>query len=446
MSLGNRLRAGLFRFLTSDRVQAARHSLAEKRRRLGGDPHRVSVFLELDDPYSYLLSGYLPEFAAAYDIELEYLLAQANYDEAYRPYPDMLARYAEQDCKRLATELGVPFLDRGKAPPVEHRRALVEVLAEAADGPDFAGELCDAIALYWRGDTEGIARRVAGVTLAGKGEALLAKNGKQLKDAGHYNCAMLNYEGEWYWGIDRLHYLAERLDELGARHEGAPVARLAAIRRAMQLDLPVAKPDAAKNLPPLELFVSFRSPYSYLGLRQVFEFSDAFGLQLLIRPVLPMVMRGMKMPRQKLAYIAQDTRREASRLEIAFGNFADPVGVGVERCMAVFCYAQSERREREFLLRAGEAIWARKIDVATDKGMREITHRCGLFWPDVAAAMDSDDWRQMAEENRESMMETGCWGVPALRLGKFVVWGQDRIWLLARHVEELCDAGEGILV
>ena len=114
--------------------------------------------------------------------------------------------------------------------------------------------------------------------------------------------------------------------------------------------------------------------------------------------------------------------------------------------MAVFCYAKSERREREFLLHAGEGIWAKRIDVATDKGMRKITHRCGLFWPDVVAAIGSDDWRQMAEENREAMMETGCWGVPTLRLGDYVVWGQDRLWLLARHVEELCDTGEGILV
>jgi len=27
-----------------------------------------------------------------------------------------------------------------------------------------------------------------------------------------------------------------------------------------------------------------------------------------------------------------------------------------------------------------------------------------------------------------------------------VFWGQDRDWLLARHIEELCDTGDGILV
>jgi len=125
---------------------------------------------------------------------------------------------------------------------------------------------------------------------------------------------------------------------------------------------------------------------------------------------------------------------------------ADPVGTGVERCLAVFYYAQSEKRERDFLLNAGEAIWSRAIDVATDKGMRKVTGRSGLFWPDVLAAIEDDAWRDKVDENRESMLESGIWGVPTLRLGDFIVWGQDREWLLARHIEEHCDTGDGILI
>ena len=47
---------------------------------------------------------------------------------------------------------------------------------------------------------------------------------------------------------------------------------------------------------------------------------------------------------------------------------------------------------------------------------------------------------------RESMMGSGLWGVPTMRMGEFVVWGQDRDWLLVRHLEELCDPGDGIIV
>ena len=114
--------------------------------------------------------------------------------------------------------------------------------------------------------------------------------------------------------------------------------------------------------------------------------------------------------------------------------------------MAVFSYARSEQRAREFLVSAGEAIWGRATDVATDAGMREVTGRTGLSWPEVKKAMDDDAWRQWAEDNRESMMASGCWGVPTIRMGDFVCWGQDRIWLLVRHIEELCDSGDGILI
>jgi 2-hydroxychromene-2-carboxylate isomerase len=133
-------------------------------------------------------------------------------------------------------------------------------------------------------------------------------------------------------------------------------------------------------------------------------------------------------------------------LDVPFGKLADPVGAGTERFMAVFCYAQGEHRERDFVLNAGVGIWSQAIDIATDQGMRKITGRCGLFWPDVEAVMKNDDWRPDIEANRESMMSSGSWGVPTIRIGDFVVWGQDRDWMLVRHLEELCDTGDGILV
>lgn len=84
--------------------------------------------------------------------------------------------------------------------------------------------------------------------------------------------------------------------------------------------------------------------------------------------------------------------------------------------------------------------------MATDAGMRKVTGKTGLSWPEVKAAMNDDAWRDAVEENRESMTASGVWGVPAVRMGDFIAWGQDRDWLLVRHIEELCDTGDGILV
>jgi len=445
VNLKLRLRSTLLNMVFSERLLVARRRMTEARRRLFGRPHIVSVFLQLDDPYSYLLSHYLPELAAHYGIELRFYLTEA-VTGAMRPAPELYPEYVISDCARLARELGIPFLDKGIAPPVESRLALLDTLAAIDGMSEFDNELMDTIAVFWRGDSKGAALRAEGKRQDGGGAALLKKNQHILSKLGHYNTAMLNYGGEWYWGVDRLHYLTARLDELAAnRVKGIP-ARIASIAQVMDASLPVKPPEGAKELPPMEFFHSFRSPYSYLALERYMDIADAFGLELRIRPVMPMVMRGMQVPNAKLLYIAADTSRESRRLDIPFGKMADPVGAGVERCMAVLQYAKEEKREREFLLNAGVAIWSKAIDVSTDTGLRKVTAKTGLFWPAAKSAIDDQQWRDEADENRQSMMQSGSWGVPTIRLGDYTIWGQDRDWMLVRHLEELCDTGDGILV
>jgi len=443
VTLTNRTRSLVLNVLLSRRFRNIRRWFAEWRRKLTRRRHVVSVFLELDDPYSYLLSCYLPPLRERYDIDLRIYLAE-SMGEGYKPRPDMLAEYAVADCARLADELGLPFLDRGPTQPVELRRAMLDTLADIAGKAEFIEEVFQALASYWRGDMDAVRRRTE-LPASGDGQQLILSGQRLLARLGHYSAATLHYAGEWYWGIDRLHYLTARLDDLGLNRAGSPHPRLVASEQAMKMSLPVTPPEMARELPPLEFFHSFRSPYSYLGLRQAMDVADAFGLNLQVRPVLPMVMRGMKVPRKKLVYIVNDTKRESERLQIPFGRLADPVGSGVERLLAVYNYACSENKGRDFLLNAGEAIWSQAVDVASDAGMRKIAGRSNLFWPEVVAAMRDDSWRQSIEQNRESMMASGSWGVPTLRLGDYVVWGQDRIWLLVRHVEELCNTGDGIL-
>jgi len=445
MSLPRQLRSKFLTLLFDSRVIKSKRSLIETRRKLSGQRHVVSVFLQIDDPYSYILSHYLPSLAKHYDIELRLHLSEALGEE-YQPEPALLAEYSVADCTRLARELGIPFLDKGSLPPTEYRVGLSDAVAVLAGTDRFDDELTRALEVFWRGDTAAAARMGKAGNSGGEVPETIRNSQKLLLKLGHYNSAMLHYGGEWYWGVDRLHYLTDRLVELGLAARDSPDPLLESIRQAMRVSLPIRPPNAAKNLPPIEYFHSFRSPYSYLALPRISEIADAFGVEMKSRPVLPMVMRGMKVPRRKLLYIANDTCREAARRNIPFGKVADPVGAGAERCLAVFGYAESERRGRDFLLNAGRAIWSEAIDVATDKGMRKVSGRTGLFWPGVEEAMKNDDWRAPIEANRESMMDGGLWGVPTVRMGDFLTWGQDRDWMLVRHLEELCDTGDGIIV
>ena len=444
MNLERKLRSLFLTVFFHPRASTLKRWFREKRRQIGGQRHVVSVFLQIDDPYSYVLSHFLPSLAKQYDIELRLFLSQARGDE-YQPAPGLLAEYAVLDCARLTKELGVAFLDKGSLPPTEHRVGLSDAVAAAASD-DFGDELLQALEVYWRGDATAAADLSATGTQPGLAIDMVAKSQELQKNLGHYNSAMLYYGGEWYWGVDRLHYLMDRLDDLGIATSDAPDPKLASIKQAMQVSLPIKPPAAAKDLPPIEFFHSPRSPYSYLMLRRTYDIAAAFGIELVMRPIMPMVMRGMQVPMLKLKYIAMDSVREARRKGIPYGHLADPVGPGTERLFGVYQYAKSENKHLDFLLNAGVAIWAEAIDIATDAGMRKVTGRTGLFWPDAEAAMHDDGWRESIDTNREDMLSSGSWGVPTIRTGDFLSWGQDRDWMLVRHLEELCDTGDGIII
>ena len=77
MNLKNKLRSRMITLLFSAKARAFKRRWAERRRVLARKPHTVRVFLQLDDPYSYLLSCHLAELQRRYDIKLEIHLTQA---------------------------------------------------------------------------------------------------------------------------------------------------------------------------------------------------------------------------------------------------------------------------------------------------------------------------------------------------------------------------------
>ena len=156
----------------------------------------------------------------------------------------------------------------------------------------------------------------------------LAAGAALRKQLGHYLGGMFHFEGEWYWSVDRLHHLETRLAALGLdRTPGQPM--LAPFQRE-SVATGVRAPGAT-----IDYFFSFRSPYSYIALPRVAALARASDAQLRLRYILPMVMRGLPVPREKRLYIVQDCKREADMVGLPFGRIVDPVGSGVERALAV---------------------------------------------------------------------------------------------------------------
>ena len=159
-----------------------------------------------------------------------------------------------------------------------------------------------------------------------------------------------------------------------------------------------------------------------------------YGLRLEVKPVLPMVMRGLQVPRRKTLYIFLDARREAEKAGIPFGFTADPLGAGVECCYQLFDYARDQGREVDYLLSIAQGVYAEGVDIATRSGLARLVERAGLDWSEARRHLGNSVWTEWARDNLDAMYRLGFWGVPAFRFAGTQAWGQDRFWLLERAI------------
>ena len=56
--------------------------------------------------------------------------------------------------------------------------------------------------------------------------------------------------------------------------------------------------------------------------------------------------------------------------------------------------------------------------------------RAGLDWRSATQALAGKRWRDWVTRHRSEMTELGLWGVPCLKYGDTVAWGQDRFWVI----------------
>jgi len=246
---------------------------------------------------------------------------------------------------------------------------------------------------------------------------------------------MFLHAGEWFWGVDRLHHLERRLQRLGLLRDPRATTPIA------------ARPDPSRDPAPdtrerlaLEFYPSLRSPYTAIVIDRVLELARRLPVDLLLRPVLPMVMRGLPVPRAKQLYITLDTKREAEDAGVPFGRVCDPVGRPVERCFSLYPLACERGRGAELIRSFLRASFSEGVDTGSDAGLRFVAERAGLEWKEARAQLDREGWREALEQNRKQLFAMGLWGVPSFRLlghpgePDYSTWGQDRLWRVEQEI------------
>jgi len=434
MSLARRIAPLGAAALTSPRTRSLRRWVAERRRRLRGEPHRVLWFHQVDDPYGHLAAQTLGELVRRYDVELVPRLVGPPPDDA-APERERLAAFARRDAADVAPGYGLAF-PASVAPPTPQAVALAtRILAAALAAPDFPALAVRVGAALWQVDRATLASLAREAAPSDLTRSAVEAGNRERAELGHYLGAMLHYAPEWYWGVDRLHFLERRLAQVGALRPGANAAPIAP--RPDPSRLPALLGNGRRVV--LELYASLRSPYSYIALERTYALAARYRIELRLRPVLPMVMRGLPVPPAKRLYILLDTQREAEEAGVPFGRVCDPVGRPVERAFSLWPHASAAGKGGAYLLSFARAAFAEGVDTGTDAGLRRVAERAGLDWEKVRADLDREGWRDELERNRAELFALGLWGVPSFRvLGgdapDYTTWGQDRLWRVEQEI------------
>ena len=399
-------------------------------RRLSGRRAEVLYFHQPDDPYSQLTAQVIADLQSRYDINLKVVLVNEPADEM-APERQALRDYSRRDAAAIAPYHNLQFADPGRQPSqasLDHaRRAL-------AASSNLTKVAADIGAAFWADDTDKLDRQA--MVSPDQTEKIFREGTKLRESLGHYLGAMFYFEGEWYWGIDRLPYLEERLAAAKLRLSGCRQVTFFQSRPEF-----MSKPSSGRRL-TVEFFPSARSPYTAVSMHETLDLPNHYPVDLKVRPVLPMVMRNLPVPQRKGMYILRDTKREADRIGVPFGKIFDPVGDPVRRCYSLFAWADGQGKGGALLKAFTDMAWSEGVDVGSDDGMRKVCERAGLDWPAAQDIIDNDDWEGWAEDNRLQMMASSLWGVPSYRLlddsGKelFSCWGRDRLWLLACEIQK----------
>ena len=411
-----------------DRVEKKR--LGARRR------HRIEYFHQIDDGYSHLAAQLLRPILESYDVDLVFHLV-ASEQGPNLPEPDLLLALSRYDSAQVAPYYGLHFPhNAGPAEPkLVELAGRILTAASHQEFPEIAVSVGDALWTANAAGMESLAERHGAVAANEASQRIASGNARRAK-LGHYSGAMFYYGREWYWGADRLCHLENRLGDLGARH----AATTSLVCPRPEIELGPLRDDGSLTL---EIYPSLRSPYTSIIFDRALELGAKTGVKTVVRPVLPMVMRGVPATRHKAQYIFTDTAREARALGMEWGKFYDPIGEPVRNAYSLYPWAVEQGKGNKLLSSFLDAAFCKGVNTNRESGLRSVVESAGLSWEVARGIVGNREWEDALEENRLAMYEFGSWGVPSFRLldeqgaQVLALWGQDRLWLFSREIQRI---------
>lgn len=206
----------------------------------------------------------------------------------------------------------------------------------------------------------------------------------------------------------------------------------------------------------VDVFWSFRSPYSYLATPRLVRLAAEYDVDVNIRVVLPLAVRipGFFETVNPLwpPYLLRDTMRIAEYERIPYGwprpdpvvqNFATRKVASeqpyIHRLTRLGVAAAERGRGLPFVGEVSRVIWGGDVD-GWNQGphLGDAAARAGLDLDELDAVIDGDVEKHDAviTENQRALEAAGHWGVPTMVFAGEPFFGQDRIDLLVWRMRQ----------
>ena len=204
----------------------------------------------------------------------------------------------------------------------------------------------------------------------------------------------------------------------------------------------------------VNLFCSFRSPYSYLATPGALQLDSDFEVSVAIRPVLPQALRQpdffSAQNVKRARYIMMDWRRRAEMLGMPHRwPSPDPIVQDLKtyaiasdqpyiyRLTYLGVEAQRRGRGIAFAAEVSDVIFGGTRDWHMGNHLADAAARAGLDLASMDEAIEGPaPHKADVEANQRALDKTGHWGVPTFEFRGEPFFGQDRIDTLRWRVEK----------
>ena len=195
----------------------------------------------------------------------------------------------------------------------------------------------------------------------------------------------------------------------------------------------------------VDLFWSFRSPYSYLAVPGAIRLAQDFRVEVAFRPVLPLAVRDP-------SFFSPDNLKRARYIQVDWPRRAEMLGVPhawpkpdpIVQDPRTFEIAKEQPHIHRLTYLGVEAerrgkglAFAREVSLLIFGGLRDwhlgehlaqAARRAGLELASMEKAIaDPASHRTTVEENQQALAKAGHWGVPTFVIDGEPFFGEDRI-------------------